>query len=322
MHRRGFIVSGASALSLSGGVSRAAAQVGVTKLVFPFSAGGGGDALCRAIAEKMGSILGRSIIVENRTGADGRIGINAVKAAPPDGQTILVTTGPTMWLMPIVHKAPGYDPFSDFEPVSQLALFDFCVAVSNASGIKSIAELTAWAKANPDKATYAIPGAGTIPHFIGVALGKAIGVDMKRLPYRGGAPAINDLVGGQIALSVGTLADALQQHRGGNIRIVAVSGEKRSQFLPDVPTLTESGYDVVGDAWYGMWLPKGTPKAALAPIEKAAAEAIADAGVKTRLEAIGLVPTGTSADHLTAIMRANVARWQPIIEASGYRMEN
>lgn len=292
------------------------------KLIFPFGAGGGGDTLGRLLGEQIGPALGKTVIVENRTGADGRTGINSVRTSPPDGSTFLITTGPTMWLMPLVHKAPGYDPFADFEPVSQVALFEFCLSVSNASGIKSVADMAAWVKANPDKATYAIPGAGTIPHFIGNSLSKAVGVDMKRLPYRGGAPAINELIGGHIPLSVGTLADALQQHNAGTIRMIASSGGTRSKFTPDVPTLKESGFDIVADSWYGLWAPKGTAAGITSELNKAVVAALAKPDVIARLDSIGLVATGTSAADLTNIMRANVTRWKPIIDESGYKMDN
>jgi tripartite-type tricarboxylate transporter receptor subunit TctC len=323
MDRRTALIGGGGALAVAAFGRRLLAQTGaVTRIVFPFGAGGGGDSLCRVLAEQAGALLGRSFIVENRTGADGRIGINSVRTAPADGTTFLVTTGPTMWLMPLVHKAPGYDPFGDFEPVSQLALFEFCISVANTTGIKSMGEMAAWVKANPDKATYAIPGAGTLPHFIGVSLSKAFGVDMRRLPYRGGAPAINDLVGGQVPLSVGTVADALQQHRAGNILAIATTGAGRSQFMPEVPTLKEAGYSIVADAWYGMWAPKGTPTKEVAEMSQAMATILARPEVKTRLEGFGLVATGTSAARLVEIMREQVARWQPVIEESGYRMDN
>lgn len=291
------------------------------KLVFPFGAGGGGDALARTIAERLGPALNRSVIVENRTGADGRIGINAVKAAPPDGDTLLMTTGPTMWLMPLVHKAPGYDPFTDFAPISHLASIEFCIAVANNTGLKSVAELVAWAKANPDKATYGLPGVGTIPHFLGVALSKQIGVDMRRLPYRGGAPAMTDLVGGQIPLAVSPLADALPQHRAGQVRILAVASKTRSPFVPDIPTLIESGFRIDGDAWYGLWAPAKTPAETIARLGTATIAAMREADVKKRLETLGLVVTGTTSARLVEIMRENTAQWEPIIKESGYRMD-
>jgi tripartite-type tricarboxylate transporter receptor subunit TctC len=324
MKRRGFL-KWALAIGAASSVARpmlARPSGRVLKIVFPFGAGGAGDSLCRVLAEHVSTVLDRAVIIENRTGADGRIGINAVKAAPADGNTFLVTTGPTMWLMPMVHSAPGYDPFNDFEPVSRLALFEFCVAAANITGIKTPTELAAWIKGNPDKATYAIPGAGTLPHFIGVSLGKAIGVDMKRLPYRGGAPAISDLVAGHIPLSVGTLADALQQHRAGNLHMIATSGEKRSPFVPEVPTLKECGFDIIADAWYGLWAPKGTSDVVTAKLNDAVVAALAKPEVKQRLEGFGLVAAGTSAVTLTELMKANVARWKDVIEQSGYKMEN
>lgn len=321
--RRSLIGGTASALGLAAGSASLRAQAGGApiKLVFPFAAGGGGDALSRVIAEKLGPALGRTVIVENRTGADGRIGIQSVKTAAPDGDTLLMTTGPTMWLMPLVHKAPGYDPFKDFEPIAHLTSIEFCIAVSNASGIASLPELVRWAKANPDKATYGIPAVGTIPHFVGVALAKQIGVDMRRLPYRGGALVMNDLVAGQIPIAVVALSDAIQQHRGGTVRIVGVPSRSRSPFLPDVPTFIEAGVGIDGEAWYGLWAPAKTPAAVLERINAAVVATIKDADVKKRLDTFGLVPTGTSPARLVEIMRENTAQWGPIVKESGYTME-
>lgn len=320
---RSAVVAALALVSAAFHAAPVSAQAGgaPVRIVFPFAAGGGGDALTRIVAEQLSPAINRSVIVENRTGADGRIGIGAVKAAAPDGDTLLLTTGPTMWLMALVHKSPGYDPFKDFEPISQLVRFEFCVAVSLNTGITSVRELVAWVRANPDKATYGLPGIGTIPHFTGVALSKLFGVDMRRLPYRGGALAMNDLVAGQIPISVGTLADALQQHRGEKIRILAVTSPTRSPFLPDVPTLIESGYNLEGEAWYGLWAPARTPKETVERLNAAVVAAMKDEAVRKRIEGIGLIPTGTSAAGLTAIMRENTDRWSPIVKESGYTIE-
>ncbi len=324
LDRRNWLAGSAAGTAMLGlGPSPVLAQAGGTpvRIVFPFGAGGGGDAISRLVAEWIAPALKRSVIVENRTGADGRIGIGSVKSSPPDGNTLLITTGPTMWLMPLVHKAPGYDPFKDFAPISLLARFEFCVAAALNTGIKSIEELTPWVKANPDKATYGLPGAGTIPHFTGVALSKLIGVDMRRLPYRGGAPAMNDLVGGQIPLSVGTVADALQQHRAGKIRILAVTSKTRSPFLPDVPTMIESGFNLESDAWYGSWAPAGTPDAIVAALNAAVTQALKVETNRKRLEGLGLIPDGSTPARLVEIMRENTARWSGIVKESGYSME-
>ena len=204
-------------------------------------------------------LLDRNVIVENRTGGDGLIGIKAVKGANPDGTTILVTTGPTMYLLPMVETTPSFDAAKDFVPVSQLTRFEFCVFVGTAvpAEVKDFKQFVAWLKANPDKATFGVPSNGTIPHFSGSRLEQALGIKLTRVAYRGSAPIINDLVGGHMPFAISTLTDAIPQHRAGNVRILAVGSAQRSPFLPDAPTLKESGVDLVADAWYGMWLPAG-----------------------------------------------------------------
>lgn len=315
-------MSGAAVAASLAMPDKPAAQIAGTpfKIVFPFSAGGGGDALCRLLGEKIGPALTQPVIVENKTGADGRIGIQSVKTAPADGNTVLVTTGPTMWLYPMIHTQPGYDPFVDFAPIAQLCRFEFCVAVALNTGLTSIAETAAWIKANPDKAAYGVPGGGTIPHFTGISLAKALGVDMRRVPYRGGAPAINDLVSGQIPVVIGTLADAIQQHRGETIRIVAVVSKTRSPFVPDVPTLTEAGFPVVGEAWYGLWAPAKTAADRTTLINRAVTAALAQESVVDRLKTMGLIAAPSTPEALTATMRADVEAWSPIVKESGFRM--
>ena len=259
MKRRNFLAVGAAAsvLAMTG---RAFAQAGpLTRIVFPFAAGGGGDALCRLLAQHIAPSLDRNIIVENRTGGDGLIGIKAVKGANADGTTILVTTGPTMYLLPMVETTPSFDAAKDFVPVSQLVRFEFCVFVGKAvpAEVKDFKQFVDWLKANPDNATFGVPSNGTIPHFTGSRLEEALGIKLTRVAYRGSAPIINDLVGGHMPFAISTLTDAIPQHRAGNVRILAVGSAERSPFLPEAPTLRESGVDLVADGWYGMWLPAG-----------------------------------------------------------------
>lgn len=174
----------------------------MTKLIFPFAAGGGGDTLCRILAQQAGQLLDRTVIVENRTGGDGLIGIKSVKNASPDGTTILVTAGPTMYLLPMVEIEPSFDINKDFMPVSLLARFEFGVVAGPAVDAKDFKQFASWLKANPDKATYGVPSNGTIPHFTGSQLEKVLGILMTRVPYRGSAPIINDLVGGHLPLAL------------------------------------------------------------------------------------------------------------------------
>jgi tripartite-type tricarboxylate transporter receptor subunit TctC len=318
--RRSFM-AGCAGLSLSLIAKDALGESGpLTKIIFPFAAGGGGDTLCRLLAQQVSQILDRNVIVENRTGGDGLIGIKWVKNANPDGATILVTTGPTMYLLPMVETEPSFDLNKDFVPVSLLARFEFGVVVGPAVDATDFKGFVAWLKANPGKATFGVPSNGTIPHFTGSKLEQVLGVPMTRVAYRGSALAINDLIGGHLPFAVVTIADAIPQHRAGTVKILAVSSAERSPFLPDVPTLKESGVDLVADAWYGMWLPAGSSQEFASRLSSAVVTSLAKPEVREKLLAIGLIPVGTTPDGLTMELAANTALWQPIVKATGYKI--
>ena len=322
MNRREF-VAGGLALSVAAKAGPAWAQSGPpTKIVFPFAAGGSGDMLCRQLAEYLPATLDRRFIVENRTGGDGLIGIRSVKAAAPDTSTILVTTGPTMYLLPMTENEPSFDTARDFVPVSQLTRFEFVVAVSPSIGVSDFKQLVDWIKANPQKAAYGVPSSGTIPHFTGFQLEKALGATLTRVPYRGSAPAINDLIAGHLPIIITTLSDTITQHRANGIRIVAVSGPTRSPFLGDVPTLKEEGIDLVADGWYGMWLPAGSPPEFAKKLSAAAAEILARPDIKEKLNAVTLIPVGSTPEELTKALATDTAFWQPIVKATGYKIAN
>jgi tripartite-type tricarboxylate transporter receptor subunit TctC len=322
MNRREFVV-GSLALSAGTRIGTAAAESGpLTRIIFPFAAGGSGDMLCRLLANYFPALLDRTVIVENRTGGDGLIGIRAVKSASPDTATVLVTTGPTMYLLPMVENQPSFDSAKDFVPVSQLARYEFVVAASPSIGVTDFKQMVAWIKANPSKANYGVPSSGTIPHFTGWQLEKLLGMSMTRVPYRGSTPIITDLLGGNLPLAVTTLSDTITQHRAGGIRIMAVSGPARSPFLPDVPTLKEEGVDIVADGWYGMWLPAGSPPEFAKKLSAAAAEVLAKPDVKEKLNAVTLIPVGSTPEGLTKALAADTAFWQPIVKATGYKIDN
>jgi tripartite-type tricarboxylate transporter receptor subunit TctC len=317
------LMAGCAGLSLAALAGDAFGESGpLTKIIFPFAAGGGGDTLCRILAQQMGQLLDRTVIVENRTGGDGLIGIKSVKNASPDGTTILVTTGPTMYLLPMVESEPSFDTARDFVPVSLLARFEFGVVAGPAVGAKDFKQFVAWLKANPAKATYGVPSNGTIPHFTGSRLEEVLGISMTRVPYRGSAPIINDLVGGHLPFGITTIADAIPQHRAGGVKILAVSSAARSPFLPNVPTLKESGIDLAADAWYGMWLPAGSSPAFASQLSTAATAALAKPEAREKLLAIGLIPVGSTQEGLSQELAANTAFWQPIVKATGYKITN
>jgi tripartite-type tricarboxylate transporter receptor subunit TctC len=323
MHRREFM-AGALALPLLANADQARASDPLMKIIFPFAAGGGGDVLCRLVAQEMGQPLDRTVIVENRTGADGLIGIRTVKAATPDGTMALVTTGPTMYLLPMVESHPSFNAAKDFVPVSLLARFDFGIVAGPAvsADLKQLdfKQLVAWLKDHPNQATFGVPSNGTIPHFTGSKLEKMLGISMTRVAYRGSAPIINDLLGKILAFGITTVADAMPQHRAGGAKIVAVSSAERSRLLPDVPTLKESGVDLVADGWYGMWLPAESSTDFAAKLSSAASAALAKPEVKEKLLAIGLIPVGSTPEGLEKQLAADSAFWQPIVSATGYKI--
>ena len=325
IRQRTFILAAAlSALTLLiAPLSPARAQLGEqpARIVFPFAAGGSGDALARLLAEHMRPALNQPVIVENRTGAQGRLGVIAVKGAEPDGKTILLTPVAPMSVYQHVYKALLYDPIADFEPVSQVATFDFGIAVGPQVPAKSLAELVAWVKANPGQGNYGTPAAGTLPHFFAVSFAKTADLDLRHVSYRGSAAALTDLMAGQISIVVTTTSDLLEQHKGGRIKVLATSDKARSPFLPEIPTFKEAGYNIEGSGWYGVFAPAKTPREMVARLNAAVVAAVQTPQVKERLLAFGLVPTGTSAAELARIQKADSEFWAPAVKASGFTPE-
>ena len=305
------------------GSTPARAQVGgePSRIIFPFAAGGSGDALARLIAEHLRVALDRPVIVENRAGAQGRIGVQAVKAAAPDGKTLLLTPVAPMSVYQHVYKSLAYDPIGDFEPVAQVATFDFALAVGPQVPAKTLKELVDWVKANPTQGSYGTPAAGTLPHFFAVTFARAAGLDLRHVGYRGSAAALTDLVGGQIPIVVTTTSDLLEQHKAARIRVLATSDRQRSPFLPDMPTFKEAGYDIQGTGWYGIFLPAKTPHDIVERLNKAVVAAMQTPAVKERLLAFGLQPTGTTAAELARIQKADSELWAPAVKASGFTPE-
>ena len=317
LSRRGTMLGAAAASAAL--AAPASAQGGPLRIVFPFTAGGSGDALCRLMADAMGRVLGETIIVEPRPGAGGQVGVRAVCDGPADGRQILVTPIAPISIHPIVFPSLPYDPFRDLAPVAQLTEFDFAIAVNPQTPARTMPELIAWMKADPRNATYGSPGAGTLPHFFGALLGKAIGVPMQHAAYRGSSSTMTDLAAGQVPMVITTTADLIQLARAGSIRVIAVSGTSRSPFLPDVPTFKESGIPIEGAGWYGMYVKAGTPGALVATYNEAAVEALKQPQLRERIEGLAMIPTGTSPAALAAIQKRDHEAWTPAVLASGFK---
>jgi len=299
------------------------AQIGEqpVRIIFPFAAGGSGDALSRLIADKMHDAVNRPVIVENRTGADGRIGVRAVKEAAPDGNTLLLTPIAPISIYQHTYSKLEYDPIKDFAPVAQVATFDFGIAVGPQVEAKTLKDLVAWAKDHPTEANFAVPGAGTLPHFLGVMFGRAANIDMRAVPYRGSAAGLADLIAAHIPIMVTTTSDLVQMHKAGRIRVLATSNKTRSPFLPDVPTFREAGYDLVATGWYGVFAPAKTAPDVVERLNKAIVAAVHAPDVKARMDTFGMVATGTTAAEFAKIVQADSDAWAPAVKASGFKSD-
>jgi tripartite-type tricarboxylate transporter receptor subunit TctC len=298
----------------------AAAQDKTLRFVLAYPPGASSDVLTRLLAERMRASLGQNTIVENRPGAGGIVGTEAVKNAPPDGATLLLTPLAPMVAFPHSHGAAlRYDPFRDFEPVAHLSNFQIALVINAELPAKTLADYVALVKKDPKAGDYASAAAGSLPHYAGVMLAKQTGLDMTHIPYKGTGPALQALVAGEVKASMFVLADALTAVRSGKARVIAVAGEKRSPLAPEVPTFVELGYRIEASAWYALFAPAGTPKEIIERYAKAAIEAVQSPELKQRLEQMGLEPTGLPPAELARILRADYDKWGPVIRASGFK---
>jgi tripartite-type tricarboxylate transporter receptor subunit TctC len=300
----------------------AAAQEGTIRIVLGFPAGASSDLLTRLLADHMRAALGQAVMVENRVGAGGQIANEAVKNAAPDGHTLLMTPVATMSIYPHSYAKLRYDPFKDFAPLAHLAKFQLALGVSAKVPAATLAEYVALVKKDPNAGYYASASAGSIPHFFGVMFGRAAGIDMTHVPYKGTAQVLQALAAGEIVAASTLAADIGALARAGKARILATTGRKRSPAFPDVPTFRESGYDIEGTGWYGLFAPAATPTKIVARLSAAAMDAMRVAQVRSRLESLGVEPTGLGPRELAAIMKRDYERWGPVIQASGFKAEN
>lgn len=318
MDRRRALVAVPATLALA----CARAQTPPVRVLIGFAPGGSVDALARLAAEAIQQGTGRSAIVESRTGAAGRLAVEAVKAAAPDGDTLLVAPQGPMTLFPHVFRGLKFDPAKDFVPISRLAAGDYALTIGPAVPAKDIAGLRTWLRTAGDKATYGSPGAGTLPHFVGVSIARAMGVTMTHVPYRGSALAMNDLAGGTLAAAVSPVTEALELHKAGRVHIVATAGAVRSPFVDGVPTLKESGIDVDVPSWFALYAPAGTPPATVERLRAAVHAGLATPAAKERIGRLGLVPAPSGAAELLALQKRETEMWGSVVKASGFTPED
>lgn len=316
--RRALLSGLAAAVPLAAAAQSPFAFSGPITIVVPFPAGGSSDLMARLVAERMAPALGRPVIVENRAGAGGRIAARAVQAAPADGSRLLLANTSVMVLTPLAFADAGYDPIGGFAPVAGAAEFAAGMATGPMTGARDLAGLTAWLRANRERANVGVPAFGSIPHLTAIAYGRAIGLPLTVALYRGGAPIAQDLVAGQIPVGIGAAADFAGLHQGGQLRLVAVTGTRRAPGLPDVQTFAEAGLSgFEANAWNGFFAPAGTPAAAIAALNAAILAALREQEVVRRLEQAALIAAPAGPETLAGWITRDRATFAPLIEAAG-----
>jgi len=327
-HRRHFLqaLGSAAALGALSPLSALAQALDQVKIMYGFPPGSAGDSVARRVAEKLGGTpySKNPGYVENKPGAGGRIAVESLKAAVADGSVLTLAPVSALAVYPYIYPKLSYKP-EEVTQVSIGAIMFHGLAVGPAvpAEVKTLKDFLAWAKANPDKASYGTPGAGSMPHLLGALLGIRAAVDLKHVPYRGTVPSITDLVGGQIAAAMNPSGDYLQYMKSGRVRVLATSGKKRSPFLPDVPTFIELGYpDVTSEEWFGFYAPAKTPAATIAAANAAITAALKDKTVIDALAIVGLVAHGSTPQEMAADQKAEFERWGPLVKQIGFTAES
>ena len=322
--RRNFLRLAAGAAALPALSRTAPAQAYPNRhvrLVVPFTPGGGGDALGRPLALRLSEVWGQQVVVENRGGAAGNLGAQAVVNAEPDGYTLLLGAA-FLSINPYLYPNSGYDPVADLAPVTLLCIIPNLMIVPNSSPAKTVQEFIAYAKSNRGKTTFGSSGVGASPHLTGELFKRMAGIEMQHIPYRGAGPAMNDLVPGRIDAMFTNITGVLPHVRSGTFRGLAVSSGKRSPLVPDIPTIAESGipgFDVT--TWWGLFVPAKTPADIVTKIQADTAAALMHPSVKQRYEAIGAPPQSSTPAELAAFVKADLKRWGPIIKEAGIKAD-
>lgn len=323
IQRRHLIQStGAAALLASiGQQAWAQAQIDTLKIVTGFAAGGTSDNTCRRVGTGLTGSYAKTVVVENRTGAGGQIAIQFIKGQPADGTTLLQSPTSMFTIYPHIYKKLPYDPVADVTPVTLACVFDFGFAVGPMvpASVKTLADFVSWAKANPTQANFGSPAAGSTPHFVGALLGKSAGIDLKHAAYRGTQPAMQDLLGGQIAAVSGPIGDITQHLATGRIRILATSGSKRNRFAPDVPTYAEQGFkELTHSEWFAFFLPPKADAALVNRMNSALKTALASKDVIDGLAVFGLEAMSNNPAELVELLKQDTAKWAPIVKSIGF----
>ncbi|CAN7346964.1 Bug family tripartite tricarboxylate transporter substrate binding protein [Variovorax sp. LjRoot84] len=289
------------------------------RIVVGYAPGGATDRVARIVGDKLQAKLGVPVVVDNKPGAGGRLAAQQVKATPAAQNVLMLANPAVMVVAPLVFKDNGYDAERDFVPVSHVNDYEFALSVATAVPVRELPHLLAWMRANPEKANVGVPATGSLPHFFGLMVGEKAKVPTQVIGYRGSSPLLTDLIGGQVPIAVDTLDVVIPQHQAGKIRILAMSGAKRSPFAPEVPTFKEAGLDLVATGWNTFFAPATMPREKVARLSQAIREVMQDPDTVRRFKDSLMTPVASTQEQTAAMLKAYRAQWAPVVQKSGYQ---
>ena len=287
------------------------------KIIVGYAPGGASDRAARLVADALREKLGATIIVENKAGAGGRVAAQSFRSTPATEVALMIGNPAVNVVAPLAFKNVGYDPQTDFVPVAQVSRYEFGVAVGPAVPVREVNHLLAWLRANPEQANFGVPATGSLPHYFALMLADAAKVTPQVIGYRGSAPLLNDLLGGQVPVAVDTLDTLLPQHAGGKLRILAIGGAKRAPELPNVPTLKEAGLDVVADGWNVFFAPASMPAARVRQLGSAIEAIMKTKEMQQKFRDANMDPVAAGPEATAKMIAAFRAKWEPVVKAAG-----
>lgn len=308
-------------ITISFGISAQGYPNKPISMVVPQAAGGTNDIVARLIAPVFGESIGASIVVENRPGAGGNIGTQSVARSAKDGYTLLLTINSAQAINPSLYKNPGFDPINDFVPLYYIGATPYVLVSPPGSPYKTLADVVAAAKKRPGELSYASAGNGTISHLLGAMLNASAGIEMQHIPYKGVAPAINDVLGGQVPLAFASLPSALNYIKAGKLQAIAISSAKRSSVAPEIPTIAETYPDCVGEVWVAIFAPIGMSTDIVKKVQAAMDKTMSKSEVREKLTAQGLDLAPVPTTKLSALLKDELAKWAKIVKASGAQLD-